>query len=389
MQNIISKYILRNSTVSGTAVIYLRIATLSQQKYFSTGIKVLKKNFNEKLQIVLPKDSEADFKNRMLAEKKAQVNDIIIEYQRKNQILTVNQLEFELKRGYVSAKNDFYAYCNKEIDSRCSAEETRKTYFTQITKLQGFKKKLSFAEINRKFVEKYFDYCIEVLENKESTAYKSLSMLKTFVYWAMADDLIVENPFKGFKIRKIGGNRQHLTADELKLLNNFYYSGRLNDERREILAQFLFSCYTGLRFQDIKNLQKTNFYYEIINGERRKFLKIIQHKTKLEVTIPVLSKADKILQEYADISGGKYIFNVRSNQTTNNRLKSIIRAAGIDKNISFHCARHTFATLALDRGVSFDVVSKLLGHTNLKTTQIYARVTNENKFFSILKMEDF
>ncbi|MBQ3657795.1 MAG: site-specific integrase [Bacteroidales bacterium] len=388
MQTIISKYILRNSTVSGIAVIYLRIATLSRQKYFSTGIKVLRKNFNEKLQIVMPKDCEADFKNRMLAEKKAQVNDIIIEYQRKNQILTVNQLEIELKRGYVSAKNDFYAYCNKEIDSRCSVAETRKTYFTQITKLQGFKKELSFAEIDRRFIEKYFDYCIEVLDNKESTAYKSLSMLKTFVYWAMADELIIENPFKGFKIRKIGGNRQHLTEDELKILDNYFYSGRLTDERTEILGQFLFSCYTGLRFQDIKNLQKDNFYYEIIGGERRKFLKLIQHKTKLEVTIPVLSKADKILDTYINSSNGKYVFKVRSNQLTNNRLKSIIRAAGIDKNISFHCARHTFATLALDRGVSFDVVSKLLGHTNLKTTQIYARVTNENKFFSILKMED-
>ncbi len=150
---------------------------------------------------------------------------------------------------------------------------------------------------------------------------------------------------------------------------------------------FLFSCYTGLRFQDIKNLRKENFYFEVIGGKRQLFLKVIQHKTRSEVTIPVLSKAEEIINVYYK-KCNKTIFNVRSNQITNTRLKDIIRAAGIDKNISFHCARHTFATLALDRGVSFDVVSKLLGHASLRTTQIYAQITNENKFFQISKMED-
>ncbi len=239
MQTIISKYTLRESVVSGIFVIYLRIATLSQSKTFSTGVKVSKKNFNEKLQIVTAKDPDADFKNRILAEKKAQVQDIIIEYQRKNQILTVSQLAFELRKGYVSAKNDFYDYANKQIDSRCKNAETRKTYFTQISKMQCFRKKLAFADINRKFIESYFDYCINSLKNKESTAYKTLSMVKTFVRWAIDDELIIEDPFKSVKIKKIGGNRQHLTSDELKILKNFFDSDRLTSERREILGQFL------------------------------------------------------------------------------------------------------------------------------------------------------
>ncbi len=98
MQTIISKYILRKATDSGTAVIYLRIATLSQQKLISTGIKVLTKNFSERLQVVSAKDPEADHKNMRLAELKAQLNDIIIEYQRKKEVLTIQKLDFELKK---------------------------------------------------------------------------------------------------------------------------------------------------------------------------------------------------------------------------------------------------------------------------------------------------
>lgn len=387
MQTIISKYILRNSINNGTAIIYLRIATLSRQKYISTGIKVLVKDFNERLQCVSSKDPDADFKNMLLAEKRAQVNDIIIEYQRKKEILTVQKLDEELKKGYVAAKNDFYLFCEKEIEDNYSNSETRKTYLTQLSKLRDFKRRLTFADITKRLVEKYFDWCLNTRGNKESSAYKSVAIFKVFVNWGIEKGVIFENPFKGFKIRKIGGNRQYLTADELQMLDGLYHSGRLNDERSEICAQFLFSCYTGLRFQDVRNLERNNFYYEVIGGERRLFMKFVQHKTKREVTIPVLSKAKNIIETYYNRYGRK-IFYVRTNQITNTRLKAIVRDAGIDKNISFHCARHTFATLALEKGVSFDVVSKLLGHTNLKTTQIYARVTNENKFFSVLKMED-
>ena len=386
MQKISVKFVMRTlKKDTQTAAIYIRISTFGRQKMLSCGINTAIRSFSEKKQEVLKTDKDYAFKNEVLKNKLADVQNIILKYQRAGLILSFDKLDDEL--FYAGRKNsgNFYDFVIREIDRQRFCPETRKTYLTQITKLQKFKKSLYFADITENFLQKYFRYMTETLDNKESTAYKSLSMLKTFVRWAQERKLIVGEPFKHLRIKKIGGNRQYLTKDELKMLENLYKSGSLTDERKEILGYFLFSCYTGLRFQDIKNLRKENFYFEVIAGHRRLFVKLIQHKTRQEVTIPILPKAEDIINTY---HCDKHVFNVRSNQITNKRLKTIIEQAGIDKDISFHCARHTFATLALNEGVSFDVVSKMLGHTDLKTTQIYARITNENKFFQILKMEN-
>ena len=138
---------------------------------------------------------------------------------------------------------------------------------------------------------------------------------------------------------------------------------------------FIFACYTGLAYADIAQLRADNIK-KMFDGR----LWIITHrqKTKTNVNVPLLSTAEKILKKYEGKFLDGVLLPVLSNQKTNAYLKEIADICGIEKNLTFHLARHTFATtMTLGKGVPIESVSKMLGHTNIQTTQIYARITNE------------
>jgi integrase len=120
-------------------------------------------------------------------------------------------------------------------------------------------------------------------------------------------------------------------------------------------------------------------------GKQVEFIEIQMYKTKLQVSIPLISKAKDLMPK--KYSANQDVFRVLSNQKTNQYLKEIIKAAGIDKNITFHSARHTLASNGLEMGIPIEVISKILGHTELKTTQIYAKVNDGLKYKEMLKLD--
>jgi site-specific recombinase XerD len=145
---------------------------------------------------------------------------------------------------------------------------------------------------------------------------------------------------------------------------------------------FLFSCYTGLTYGELKELTKDH----IVKGmDGKNWISTRREKTNEPVKAPLLHKADIILKKYQDKRFdlvSEYLFPVKSNQKMNEYVKKIMKASKVRKHITFHSARHTFATtVTLSNGVPIETVSKLLGHTKLSTTQIYARVM-ENKISS-------
>ena len=165
---------------------------------------------------------------------------------------------------------------------------------------------------------------------------------------------------------------------ELESLEKLFAAGNLKATQYNVLRYFLFSCYTGLRYTDMKNfkfgmLQKVNY-----NNSEKTIIKLEQHKTKNIVSIPVIEKAQQLIgKNYGEHQN---VFKVLSNQKTNDRLKDVMKIANINKNITFHSARHTFATVAIEKGIPMEVISTLLGHTELKTTQIYAKINDQVKF---------
>ena len=221
------------------------------------------------------------------------------------------------------------------------------------------------------FWKQYDSYLIS-LGNNENTRWKAFRTIKTFINKAIDDGLLKTDPLKKIKVHKPEGNRMFLTQVEVKTLEKIY-SGFLTKDLKTVLRYFLFSCYTGMRYSDVLNLKNSNICFEKDNVH----VSVIQQKTGKQVVIPLGKKAMKYLPEIG--LPNQPVFNVYCNQVTNRLLKDIMKLAVINKTISFHCARHTFATIALEVSGDIAAVSKLCGHTKISTTQIYAKVLEKSK----------
>ena len=137
---------------------------------------------------------------------------------------------------------------------------------------------------------------------------------------------------------------------------------------------FVFSCFTGLAYIDVANLTPEN----IVTLDDKQWIMTKRQKTSVATNVLLLDIPKNIIEKYSGkiYRNGK-LFPMLTNQRTNSYLKEIADICGIKKDLTFHMARHTFATMSLSKGVSMESVSKMLGHTNIKTTQIYARITNK------------
>ena len=166
-------------------------------------------------------------------------------------------------------------------------------------------------------------------------------------------------------------NRGFLTDEEvLQIVNK-----ELNIPRLKLVRDiFIFSCFTGLAYIDVANLTPDNIV--MLGG--KEWIMTKRQKTSVETNVLLLDIPKRIISKYSHQTyrDGK-LFPILSNQKTNSYLKEIADICGIKKNLTFHLARHTFATMSLSKGVPIESVSKMLGHTNIRTTQIYARITNK------------
>ena len=208
-----------------------------------------------------------------------------------------------------------------------------------------------------------------------NTAMKHLQRLRKMLTMAYHHEWIDKDPFIRFKSSYIKNRREFLSQYELEQLEDFSSSLERLDIVKDI---FLFACYTGLSYIDVAKLNIDNIETDL---DGQQWIKTKRQKTSVELRIPLLNKARRILLKYQDhprVSGRNRLLPTLSNQKTNSYLKEISDFCGIKKNLTFHVARHTFATtVTLTNGVPIETVSKLLGHTKLATTQIYARVIDQ------------
>jgi len=205
-----------------------------------------------------------------------------------------------------------------------------------------------------------------------NTTMKHIQRLRKMVTMAFHMEWIQRDPFIKFKSTFVKSEREFLSADELKSIEELKTSiDRLN----LVKDLFVFSCYTGIAYVDVMKLTKDNVLLGIDGGQ---WIITKRTKTNTPVKIPILETTQLLIDKYknnirAEVSGT--LFPTLSNQKLNSYLKEIADVCGIKKNLTFHMARHTFATtVTLTNGVPIETVSKLLGHTKLSTTQIYAKV---------------
>jgi site-specific recombinase XerD len=266
--------------------------------------------------------------------------------------------------------NSYYDFVEeyKKNHANNYAPKTLMGFQTHLNKLKEFRPKLDFNSIDIGFWNSYDSY-LRGKDNMPNTIHKQSRQLKKFLNKAVEFGIIKENPLKNIKVKQNEGNREYLSRDEINRLElAFKKQKSKNHGKGQVLKYFLFACYTSLRYSDIKQLK----FNHLINGNT---IHLEMEKTGKMVSIPLSEKAKSLLPEKS--LPNKPVFKVYTNQVTNRHLKTIAEDAEIEKELTFHCARHTWATITLDLTGDIALVSNVLGHADIKTTQIYAKVLEQ------------
>ena len=228
--------------------------------------------------------------------------------------------------------------------------------------IQKFRKDTRIVDVNRPWFEAFVKFCFEQ-GHKTNTVCGRVNILKAILHKAELDGIISHRPdFSGLAPQPEPGHREFLTIDELRALVAVDFPNRLKNP-------FMFACFTGLRLNDVRTLK----WSDIQGGT----IVLRQHKTSEFVRIPISPNAARFMPEK---TGERVFMDFPTCETWyGKKIKEWVKAAGIKKNISFHCSRHTFATLSLDNGADLFTISKLLGHTKITTTQIYTKALDEGR----------
>lgn len=256
---------------------------------------------------------------------------------------------------------------------------TRKLFAEFLMKQYG-KKDITFNMMSLTMMEE-FDKFMRRLGLHNNTVTKRMRIMKTMITTAFQRGKVEKNPFDGFKLHYEPSDRGFLTDEEIqKLLKKEFKIARL----RLVRDLFIFSCFTGLAFIDVVALTEEN----IVELDGRMWLMTKRHKTNIPSNVLLLDIPLAIIARYKGQDATGHLLPTYSHQKVNSYLKEIADVCEIEKNLTFNLARHTFATMSISKGVSMESVSKMLGHTSIRTTQIYARITNKKVEKDMMALAD-
>jgi len=229
---------------------------------------------------------------------------------------------------------------------------------------------LSMLELTPDFIKEFAVFLSTDRGLQNGSIWTNCMWLKGVVMRAHFNGLIPRNPFAQFHISPNIKEREYLTEDELKTLMTHEFADSKLSYIRDI---FVFASFTALSFVDIKELTTDDIVE--VNGD--KWIISKRHKTKIPFQVKLLDIPLQIIKRYEPFQTDKSIFPNLNYWSICKPLKKMIKECGIRKAISFHCSRHGFATLALSKGMPIESVSRVLGHTNIVTTQLYAKITTQ------------
>lgn len=360
------------ATKEKKGLVQIEVCSERKRKWIGTGVKVYADQWDDKRKVTARPDSlDLNMKlDLMMSNILEYVNSLI----RRKVPFDFESLDVFLKNS--SELDSFIDFIVRRTDERKDrAEGTIKHYRTLVKVLEDFGRINYFHDLTRSNITMFDDY-LRSKGIKDTTVYGYHKNMKAYINEAIRFGIISENPYVGLKInRGKSDKRKYLTYEEMRRMERCRITDPSVNRVRDL---FLFQCYTGLAYSD---LYKFDFASDVERRGNKFIIADRRVKTNEDYFIVLLSPAMEILRKY------DFDLPVISNQKYNDYLKVAASFAKIDKNLTTHCARHTFAVFALNNGVPMEVVSKMLGHTNIKTTQIYAKVLNTEveKGFDVLE----
>lgn len=350
----------------GTALVQVEASLNKRKVYFKTNIYLKPENWDYNHSQVYNHPQSVEL-NAMLFEYILHLQGIELSLWKRGIQATLSLLKDAIKKD-TPVNVTFPVFAKEYVKHSDRRKSTKDNLITTINVLQDFRPGLDFKDITYTFL-KDFEVYLKEKGYGINTIAKHLRQLRTLVNEAINQGYIHADdyPFRKFKIKQEKGRHEFLTPDELKKLENLEVGDR---KMRHVLDAFLFCCYVGLRFSDFCQLTMAN--YIKINGKRWLHFKSIKTGVELRLPLHLLfdGKALVILDRY----NIEEFANLGCNSDVNKYLAQIASMAHIKKHITYHTARHTCATLLIHQGVPITTVQKLLGHTSVKTTEIYSEV---------------
>lgn len=350
----------------GTALVQVE-ALLNQRKvYFRTNLYLKPEHWNSR-NAQVDNHPQAHDLNSMLFEFVLHLQAIELSLWKRGIPVTLSLLKDAIKKDK-PVNVTFPVFAKIYVQESDRKRSTKENLMTTITVLQEFRPGLDFKDITYTFL-KEFEVHLKEKGNSVNTIAKHLRQLRTLVNEAINQGYIPSDayPFRKYKIKQEKGRKEFLTPDELKRLENLDVDKKL----RHVLDAFLFCCYTGLRYSDFCQLTPENIIR--VNGKRWLYFKSV--KTDVEIRLPLHllfeGKALAVLERYDIVTD---FAKIGPNSEANKYLAQLSALARIRKHITYHTARHTCATLLVHQGVPITTVQKLLGHTSVRTTEVYSEV---------------
>ncbi len=386
--NLTTHFYLKNGreNVKGQYPVYLRITLNGQRTEISTNQSIQTENWNKRTERAKGNREEIRVVNNYLDTLLTKVKKCFTDLLNAEEYFDVNNLKDSIngKGNIIKTLLEVYEENNKMMrleEGNKYSKVTVDSYFNSIKRLGAFLidelgiQDMRLDRLNYEFIRRYEVFLRTKYGSHHNTVMRYIKQLKKVIHQAMAYGYIDRDPFTEFKTTYQDPNRACLTQQEIDAIE----AKDIKIERLRVVRDtFLFMCYTGLSYADLMKLTPEDVSTGIDGG---KWIISERNKTGIRFSIPLLPKALKILEKYADhpeCSVKNTLLPMRSNQKLNSYLTEIADICEIKKNLTCHIARHTFATtITLTNGVPIETVSKMLGHKNLQTTQIYSKVIDK------------
>lgn len=368
----------------GKFPLYLRCTMRGHRFETSTGFFLEKASWIESAQLAEGKSEEIKVINNRITKVRTKIQDIY------NQLDSVGEPfdVFSIRDKFLGVSNgqgflEVFDSIIQDVEATLRNDyspSTLKQYRTVRKRFEEFMQKkeklkdIPVAGFDFKLIKSFDVYLKSTYSVTSNTAFCYHKIIKKVLNQAVAMNYLLRNPYSSFRFSRSEGHRDFLTLQEVQKI----HGKELPIPRMQLVRDiFVFACYTGLSYVDISKLNSRNIQK---GNDGNDWIILDRTKTESRCRIPILPVAQEIMLKYKDhpvVCSSNRLLPVLSNQKMNSYLKELADVCGISKNLSMHVARHTFATsVTLSNGVPIETVSKMLGHTSLKTTQIYARIVD-------------
>ncbi len=382
----ISFFLRRVRTVKGMAPILARITVNGISKEVYTQCRTPVDKWDTAKGRATGRDKLAYEVNAYIDDFRAKVVEIYRTLQAEGFEGNVLEIKERLQSPGKQAKmflEELTLYCEKrqkEVGVRITQLTSNKyyrlcRYLREYTKQECKKDDIRLSAVSYGYLDGFNTYLQTAHRCHHNGAINILDCLRNFMLYCLRNEWIEKNPFKNYKLKEVAPpQKEHLSKKEIELLMEKQMPNLRLENVRDI---FVFCCLTGLAFADVKELKREHL---TTDEQGNMWIRKPREKTAVMSTIPLLKQPKAILQKYAFdlhcMESGK-LLPVPSNQKMNAYMSEIATICGLNKKLTTHCARHTFACLAVEYGMPIDVLAKILGHTNTNTTRHYAKFSEQ------------